>query len=806
MKRSLFQRFLPLVFTGVFWAALASVANATSNPVPYLNPLQPDAVAPGTAFTLTVTGTGFVSSGSGSSVVNWNGHAKTTAFVSSSQLTVAILASDPDIASPTTATITVVTPPSTVGGKDGGTSNAQNFQVAYSLSQLSWTSFSLTGINPTTSRVIGGDFNKDGKLDWAIAMGSRVFVIPGNGDGTFGSPIPSFGPAGTITGIYSADVNADGKLDLIVTGSVSTSQSFIATMIGNGDGTFQAPIETTVPGVIPGTAVLADFNGDGALDLAYATASGVQTLLGKTDGSFTFVPGPSSPLSQIGLAAVAAGDFNGDGKLDLVVTVYDPFTTGLDFAGVMNGNGDGSFATLVPVSGSGASFVGAITAVVGDFDHDGKLDIATAMQTVGATLQGIIQVSDGNGDGTFKAPYTVPNVPQVTTPLLVADFNGDGNLDLSTGGFIYYGQGDGTFPTSSGRTGLPTFVLAGDAKGDGQEDIFTDNVTFSGSTVYHSFGLELQIPPTPDFKGIVAPFASTMIPGGSISFDVTAEALYGFTGDIIVGVTGVPDGITPSYNPVVIKGGSGTSTITITAANNMPLGRYSATLTGSSGSLYHSTTVPFDVNDSVGDWTGYLIQQAVNVAPGGTAHYTLVAQGLNGFNGNISLNVSGLPPGATASFNPPMISGGSGSSILTVNTAGTTPQPQIYNLTLTGTNGILVHSTTVYLGVSSSGGDFSGSVSPSQASVSASGAGSAVFTITATPINGGAGDLTLSAAGMPAGLSASFSQATIPGSSGSVTVTLTASSGTPPGTYQLAINASGSGAFHQAGITLTVTP
>lgn len=795
MKLSLFRRFCPLLLAGIFPVVLPSLANAASNPVPYLNPLQPDATAPGGAsFTLTVTGTGFVNG----SAVEWNGSPRATTFVNSSTLTAAILASD--ILVPATATITVVSPP-----PGGGTSNYEYFQVAYPLSQLSWTSFSLTGINPTTSRIIGGDFNNDGKADWAVAMGSRVFVIPGNGDGTFGTAIPSSGSSsGTINDIFATDVNGDGTLDLIVTGSLTTTESFVATLIGNGDGTFQAPIVTNFSGAIPTTAVLADFNGDGVLDLAYATATTVQTLLGNGNG--TFRSGPSTALSQIGLGAVAAGDFNGDGILDLVVTVYDPFTTGLDYAGVMKGNGDGSFATLVPVNGSGAAFVGAITAVVGDFNHDGKLDIATALQTVGATLQGIIQISNGNGDGTFSPLYNVPNVLQVTTPLLVGDFNADGSLDLSTGGFIYYGQGDGTFPTSSGRTGLPTFVLASDAKGDGQLDIIDDTISFSGSTVYHQFGIELQIPPTPDFKGIVAPYSSTLIPGGSLSFNITAESLYGFTGDIVVGVTDVPSGITPSYNPVVIKGGSGTSTITLTAASNMPLGNYTAMLTGSSGSLYHSTTVPFVVNDSVGDWTGYVVQQSQNIAPGGTTTYQIVAQALNGFTGTIALNVSGLPPGATATFNPPTISGGGGSTVLTVTTASTTPQPQIYNLTVTGTNGILTHTTTVYLGVSNSAGDFSGSVSPAQGSVSAAASGNFSTVITATPVSGGAGDLTLTASGMPAGVTASFTSTTIAGSSGSSTLTLTASPGVAAGTYQIYINASGSGRFHQDSVMLTVTP
>jgi hypothetical protein len=216
--------------------------------------------------------------------------------------------------------------------------------------------------------------------------------------------------------------------------------------------------------------------------------------------------------------------------------------------------------------------------------------------------------------------------------------------------------------------------------------------------------------------------------------------------------------------------------------------------------------VPFTVNDSVGDWTGYVVTQTQDIAPGATATYQIVAQSLNGFTGTITLNVSGLPPGATATFNPPQINGGSGATLLRVATSGTTPQPSVYTITITGTNGILVHSTTVYLGVSSSGGDFTGGVSPAQGTVSASAAGSASFTVTATPVNGGAGDLTLSASGMSAGVTASFTSTTIPGSSGSSVLTLTASSGTPPGTYQVFITSSGSGAVHQSSVSLVVTP
>ena len=113
---------------------------------------------------------------------------------------------------------------------------------------------------------------------------------------------------------------------------------------------------------------------------------------------------------------------------------------GFNFTGVMMGKGDGTFSPLTEIAGAGTSFAGVITAVVGDFNNDGNLDIATAIQSIGQFNQGYIFTSLGNGDGTFQSANQVPGVVSITTPLLIADFNGDGNLDLATGGTIYYGQ------------------------------------------------------------------------------------------------------------------------------------------------------------------------------------------------------------------------------------------------------------------------------------------------------------------------------------------------------------------------------
>jgi hypothetical protein len=772
-----------------------SFAVTLPNPVPLLYPIVPATAAPGgPAFTLTVTGAGFVSG----SAVYWNGSVRTTTFVNSSKLTASIPASD--IASAGAATITVFSP-----GPGGGASNSQFLWITTSEAQPYFAIKDVTGKVSLTSQMVGADFDNDGKLDLVGAVGSTIYVLRGVGDGTFNWPVASAGPAGTtITGINVADLNGDGKLDLILTGSKDSTTSFVATLFGNGDGTFQTPIETDFSGVhLPPNPIAADFNEDGVLDLAYTTGTSVQTILGNGDG--TFHAGPSSPLNQIGLNVVATGDFNKDGKLDLVVTVYDLFTTGLDFVVVMPGNGDGSFGTPSAVSGSGTLYVGAITAAVGDFNNDGNLDIATGIQTVGATLQGFIQISLGNGDGTFHSTTNIPNVNTVTTPLLVADINGDGNLDLVTGGYGFFGQGDGAFPTFQGSTGNPTFVFVGDFNGDGRPDLLDQTVSLNGASVLTAVGVMLSIPPTPDFKGIVAPFSSTLVPGGSVSINVTLEPLYGFIGDVILSATDLPSGITPSYNPVLVHGGSGGSTITLTAANAVPLGRYTVTLNGNSGSITHSSTLPLLVNDSVGDWTGYAVQSTQNVVPGGTATYTFSTTPVAGFTGNITPTVSGLPPGADATFNPPVIAGGVGGTKLTVQTSSTTPQPQVYNLTVTGTEGILTHSETVFLGVSGSGGDFTGPVVPAQSTVKVG--GSTLYQMTANPVNGGAGDIALAVSGVPPGVTAKFSpSATIPGSSGTRDLNITTTPGTQPGTYELIITATGSGVVHLSSVSLVVTP
>jgi Domain of unknown function (DUF1929)/Glyoxal oxidase N-terminus/PKD domain len=184
------------------------------------------------------------------------------------------------------------------------------------------------------------------------------------------------------------------------------------------------------------------------------------------------------------------------------------------------------------------------------------------------------------------------------------------------------------------------------------------------------------------------------------------------------------------------------------------------------------------------------------VVQGGGTTYTATITGGTGFSGTVSLSVSGLPAGASASFSPASIST-SGSSTLSVSTSSTTP-PGSYPLTITGTSGSLIHTASVTLVVSA---DFSLSVAPTSASIARG--SSTQYTVTIAPGSGFSGAVSFSVSGLPRRTSASFNPSSIT-ASGSSTLTISANRKAPIGTSTLTITGTSGGVSHSQQVTLTI--
>jgi len=295
---------------------------------------------------------------------------------------------------------------------------------------------------------------------------------------TFGSGGPS--PQGVVL----ADFNGDGKIDIAVSSSdLNTNTNTVAVFLNDGTGNFGAPVTTTVttPASL-GLIVTGDFNEDGKADLVVSQISGGdqanRVLLGNGDGTFSVQP---EIKNSFGFLSAVVVDINGDGHQDLVLGMDGPVAISL-------GKGDGTFVDTVfygpslnPSLNPGP--FGGISAA--DFNGDGKLDV------VASGYFGYVLFFPGNGDGTLGTAVPMSTDALNLTAQAAADFDGDGKLDLLSGlvngAVIYPGHGDGSFDLTyiefvySENEGQPNSggmsLIAPDMANSGKPDAVTADFT-----------------------------------------------------------------------------------------------------------------------------------------------------------------------------------------------------------------------------------------------------------------------------------------------------------------------------------------
>jgi hypothetical protein len=305
---------------------------------------------------------------------------------------------------------------------------------------------SATGPYPFS--LAAGDFNADGKFDLATANYdyddvNDISILLGNGDGTFAAPVALNASEAYSWSIATGDLNADGKPDLVVTSDDEFLGGYVSVLLGHGDGSFAA---ATTYGPYYGqifSPALVDFNGDGKVDVAVAGwhSNSVKVFLGNGDGTLRE---PRDFATDRGSNSVAAGDFNADGKLDLVTANYSNSSNSVS---MLLGNGDGTFQT--------ARFFAAgnhpQSATVSDVNGDGVFDLVVT-NPGSTTSPGAVSVLLGNGDGSLAQPITTATATGgfSTNSVVMADFNGDGRPDAAANAGSNYVSvllNDGNWPS-----------------------------------------------------------------------------------------------------------------------------------------------------------------------------------------------------------------------------------------------------------------------------------------------------------------------------------------------------------------------
>jgi hypothetical protein len=592
-----------------------------------------------------------------------------------------------------------------------------------------------------------------------VAQGQSLFQASGD-NGAYHGPImpPSDDP----------NVTSVGGTALTTTGPGGQWQSEAAWSGSGGGVSTTYPIPSYQQGVNM-TAVGGSKTMRNIPDVALTGA--VQMFLIQNNGTAVAVGGTSAaaPL-WAGFIALANQQALANGKP--AVGFLNPVLYGLgtgskytsDFHDITAGNT--GFAALPGYdlatgwgTPTGQSLINDLTAMANPPSFTLSATPAAVTVLAGSTAPSVIQVNAQNGF-SGSAALTVSGLPAGVTATFSA--------------------------ASTSTSSTLTFVAAATAAAG------VSNVTVTGKS--GSLSATVTIPLTvvhSPFTLTATPSSVTVAPGSAATSNIAVAPISGFTGKVTLSASGLPSGVTASFNPATATTGS---TVTFSAASNAAAGTSNITVTGVSGSSSATVTVSLTVKPAAG-FTLSVSPASLSIAQGTSGSTILSAAVQNGFSGTINITVSGVPSGVSLSFS----AGGPGSLKLTF-TAGTSAAVGPATVTIAGTSGSLSASTTLALTVVAPP-SFKLAATVSNVSVAAGATGSTALSV--VPQGGFSGPVVLGVTGLPAGVTASFSPATMTTAS---TLTLSAASSAAVKATQITVTGTCGTLTSSQTITVAVTP
>ena len=432
------------------------------------------------------------------------------------------------------------------------------------------------------------------------------------------------------------------------------------------------------------------------------------------------------------------------------------------------------------------------------------------------TVIGKFSVGDCSGSSSSSFSFSV-NAPSSQTVIPgggasysitvtpASGYNGMVNLSVDqntcpSGATCTLSTTAANFSTSSTPVNTTLTVNTGSSTPAQSYSVVVKGTDSSNSTLTGQTSVQLAVT---DFSLASNPASQTVTAGTNAVYTITANALNGFTGTVNLSVGSTcPSGMTCAFGSASIAAGGSTSLTVSGTSGVTSSSTFTITITGTSSGLTHATTAGLTVNPPPPDFSIAATPPSQTVNAGTGTTYTVSITPSNGFTGSVTLNVSGIPSGATAGFSP---NPATSSSTLTISTGSSTPSGT-YTLTITCTSGSLSHTTTVGLTVNGTvNADFS--LSASSATITVPVNSSSTDTIMVTPSGGFTGSVSLSLSGLPRRTSSSFTVNPISitsSSAGSSILTISASRSATAGTYGLALMATSGSLTKTMNLTLII--